>query len=352
MRRVSARSLPSVRDGWVYGLASLALLFGAAAAVTLTTGIPQPLAKQPHSSRAPLDSVSLTATSGRPFAPSSPFNTPIGDDVELDPKSEEMVALLTARGFATAGVYENVPPVYHANSQTPRYTLTCTRDHWGQCDLERMSVPIPEGAEPSHGSDASMVVVDWSTGQVFEFWKYDTERRSAAWGAVLPLDGTGTGNASSDPGRYGAVGAGTSRLAGLVRTFEVAQGRIDHALVGASGFVCRGRYRYPAVKSDGWVTGDAPCIPQGARVQLDPAVDCDGLVRAKPWEVMVCHALQDYGWYNIDNGNPGAPGFTIQFENPILEPDPYPAVGLHEHAATHAIPLDRLRVLSGHDGSG
>jgi hypothetical protein len=348
-RRAGVRSLPSIHDTWTYGLAGLALLLTGIAAVTLTTGIPTLSEKQPETLSPAAHDTTLTPTSGRPFSPDSAFNTRIEGDPEIDPRTDEMVALLAGRGFATAGVYENVPPVYHANSQTPRYTMECTEDAWGTCDVERMQVPIPDGAEASHGSDASMVVIDWSTRQVFEFWKYRNDRRTTAWSAVLPLDGSGTGSGDSDPGRYGAVGAGTSRLAGLVRTFEVRQGRIDHALVGATGFACQGRHRYPAVKSDGWVEGDEPCIPQGARVQLDPSVDCEGLAGARPWEVMVCRALQDYGWYNIDNGNPGVRGFTIQFENPILEPDPYPAVGLHEHTATRAIPLDRLRVLAAHD---
>jgi len=280
----------------------------------------------------------------RSFAASSPFNTPIGPDVRIDPRSRAMVAILAGRGYATAQIYADTPPVYEATPATPRRRISCTRP-WGTCDLERRPVPVPQGAMPSHGYDASMVVIDRAAEKVYEFWRYDPGAGTAGWGAVLPLHGNGTGKRRTSPGQHGATGAGISRLAGVIRTHEVRQGRIEHALAGPTGFSCKNSYRYPAVKTDGWST-HAGCIPEGARVQLDPSVDCAGLPDAQPWEVMVCRALQEYGWYNIDNGNAGVKGFGIQFENPAGENnDPYRARGIEEYKSIRHIPLDRLRVL-------
>jgi hypothetical protein len=283
-------------------------------------------------------------TRGRPFSARSPFNTRIGRNVRVDRRSRAMVRVLAGRGYATAQVYGDTPPVYNAYARTPRYRMDCARDEWGTCDLERMRVPIPRGAKSSPGPDANMVVIDWSTGRTYEFWQYRNDRRTASWGAVLPLAGSGTGNNSSDPGRHGAVGAGVSRLAGVIRVHEIRKGHIPHALVGPTGFSCKSSLRYPAVKSDGWSTA-RNCIPEGARVQLRPRVNCARLPGIRPWEVTVCRALKTYGWYNIDNGNVGVAGFGIQFENPTGGRNPYPRLGLREYRPIRHIPLHQLRIL-------
>ena len=270
----------------------------------------------------------------QPFTATSAWNTPISAAPAIDASSASMVANLAGAGFATAQAYEDTPPIYSADASTPRYSLTCTQP-WGPCPLAS-GVPIPAGAVASPGYDANMLVVDWSTRKVYEFWQYRNDRRTVSWGAVNSIDGDG---------RTGAVGAGVSRLAGLIRPYEVRAGVISHALVGPTGNSCT-TFRYPATKSDGWSTRSG-CIPEGARVQLDPSVDCAGLA-APAWEKMVCRAMQVYGWYNIDNGGAqGSPGFGIQFENPAGEPDPYPAAGLAwDYMRTSAIPLNRLRVLA------
>jgi hypothetical protein len=122
---------------------------------------------------------------------------------------------------------------------------------------------------------------------------------------------------------------------------------VNHALVGPTGFSCTSTigFRYPAVKSDGLSTVSY-CMPEGARVQLDPTFDCNTVTIA--WEKIVCRTLQLYGWYNIDNGNVGNPGFGVQFENPAGETTPsiYPA----DYAHTTQIPLNRLRVLASWNG--
>jgi hypothetical protein len=280
---------------------------------------------------------------GRPFSATSPFNDPIGEDVVLDRDSAAMVDTLTGE-TPTAHVYDDVPPIYDADASTPRSGVDCTMAReWGiVCPFAGLAIPIPRGAEPSSGSDDTMVVIDWSTRTAYGFWQYRGDRETTSWGEVSSIDGQGSDET-------GVTGSGISRLAGIIRTYEVRQGYIPHALVGATGNSCS-EHRYPATKSDGW--SDRPgCIPEGARVQLDPSVDCDDLPGARPFEVMVCRAMQTYGWYNIDNGGPrGNRWFGVQFENPAGEADPYPAVGIEwDHMAMPAIPWDRLRVLAAWD---
>jgi hypothetical protein len=287
----------------------------------------------------PLDA-SFAPGSGRPFASSSPFNVSIPSEPRLDDNSDAMVHNLAVAGQVVAQVYQDTPPVYDADASTPRYPVTCTKP-WGTCGLALQPVPIPDGAVPSPGSDHNMVVVDFDARRAYEFWqaRHVNGQWTASWGYVSDIDGEGTG---------GAVGAGVSRLAGIIRTYEVRAGEIDHALVSAIGNACEAMFRYPATQTDGWSSA-SDCIPEGARIQLDPTVDVDTLPEITPAEKMVGRALQVYGTYVIDNGGAGA-GMSIQFENPSGEPDPYPAVGLSDYWNMPHIPWQRLRVLATWNG--
>lgn len=278
--------------------------------------------------------------SGRPFTEASAGNTPIPPDPVLDPASRVMTAYLGAEGKGYANLYAYGVPVFDADASTPRYSVDCTKP-WGRCDLEQQPVPIPDSAQPSAGSDRAMVVIDWSTRKAYEFWQAQRSPSgwSASWGGVSSIDGDGRGSP--------ATGAGISRLAGVVRTFEIRQGRIDHALVFSTDNACHDAYRDPATKTDG-VSPRSDCIPEGARVQLDPTINVDAIPGMTPGERMVAKALQIYGGYAIDNG--GTP-IALIFETPYAEQDPYPAAGFaHDYYSMPRIPWHRLRVLRNWDG--
>lgn len=281
----------------------------------------------------------LTARSGRPFAADSAWNTPIPADPKLAANSDAAAAHL-AKGVH-ANLYEFGSPVYHmtASDRSDRQDIPCLED-WGSCLLK--DVPMPLTAKTSSGSDQSMIVIDAARKQVYDFWQL---RRTdagweASWGTANPLYGKSNENG-------GAVGAGYSGLAGLVRLFEIRQGRIDHALHFSSDNSCAGRYLYPATKTDG-NSGAADCVPEGARVQLDPSVDVDDIPGITRGEKIVAKALQKYGAYNQNNG--GAP-MAFGFENPAGRSDPYPAAGLdNDYYDFPHIPWNKLRVLSSWNG--
>lgn len=276
------------------------------------------------------------STSRRPFAANSPWNRPIPARPALDPNSTAMVRHLSGGRphTAFANLRDYGVPIYEADASTPRHRVRCTEE-WGACPLEQQPVPIPPAARPNAGSDHAMVVVDWSQAKSFEFWRAKRVNGGwqAAWGGVVDLNGDG---------RSGPTGSGTSGLAGVVRISEIARGRIDHALVFATDNACRRVYRYPATKTDG-VSKRADCIPQGARVQLDPAIDVDAIPGITPAERAVAKALQVYGAYNHDNG--GA-RMAFTFENPVGKADVYLAKGLPwDYYHMPHIPWQRLRVL-------
>jgi hypothetical protein len=281
----------------------------------------------------------VPAVSGAPlFAPTAAWNVPIPTGAVLDPNSSALAAHLASS--VVADLYEYGIPVFDADASTPRYTVTCTKP-WGVCPLSQQPVPVPPGAQPSSGSDSAMAVIDWSEGRVFEFWQARAVGGGwqSSWGAVVSLDGDGTG---------GATGSGDSVIAGLVRTSELAAGQINHALTFSSDNTCASSIRYPAIKTDGSSTA-SDCIPEGARVRLDPSVNLDLIPGITPAERAIGHALQTYGAFVRDTG--GAP-MAIIFQDPAGGPNPYPASGLTEdYASFPHLPWNALQVLRSWNGS-
>jgi hypothetical protein len=262
----------------------------------------------------------------RPFASTSPFNVTVAAGAALDPLSASMVAHATRTGMVNANLFAYAVPIYAATASTPTYAVTCSMEPaWGTCPFRGRKMPIPNGAVPSAGSDKAMVVVDAGRTISGEYWQ---ATRSGA-----------------------STGAGASRLGGVIRVSEIKAGRIDHALVLQSDNVCREQIRPPAIKTDG-DSSRTDCIPEGARLQLDPSISVTSLPGITPGEKAVARALQLYGAYVIDRG--GAP-LAISFErapdatasNPGLV---YTTAGLRwDYDDLPHIPWSRLRVLKSWD---
>lgn len=132
----------------------------------------------------------------------------------------------------------------------------------------------------------------------------------------------------------------------MVRLDEIQRGVIDHALALQSDNVCARVFRAPAIKTDG--DSDRPdCVPEGARLRLDPTIDLD-LLDLPPAQRAIARAFQVYGGYVVDMG--GAP-LSISFE---LAPDAdgmYPGAvyrdaGLRwDYDGLGRIPWDGLQLL-------
>jgi len=267
------------------------------------------------------------------------WTTRIQDRPVLTKRSQRMVRHLAADGRAYANLYDYGVPVYRVTDSTRHRRVTCTKP-WGRCDLERQPVPIPAAAQPNLGSDGAMVLVHRGRGKVYEFWqaRKRTSGWRTSWGTISRLSGDGS---------RGATGSGISRLAGIVRVKEMAARNIPHALVFSTNSACENRYRYPATKTDGTYDRRG-CIPEGARVQLDPAIDLDSIRMARG-ERVVARALQRYGAYVVDVG---AERMAFGFEKPTSTADPYPKAGLAwDYFAMERIPWESLRVLRRWDGS-
>src|SRR5437763_13927162 len=117
---------------------------------------------------------------------------------------------------------------------------------------------------------------------------------------VTALNGWG---AQCSPGQRcgGAVAAGFAAFGGIVRPEEIAQGHIDHAPSFTPPYTRRDYIACPAAHTDGQ-TDDAAAIPEGARIQLDPAFPVDTQPWPR-WEKVIAHALQKYGAFLGDTGD-------------------------------------------------
>jgi hypothetical protein len=270
------------------------------------------------------------------FSATSPWNSQISSSPALDPNSAAIAGYLGSEMKAYADMYEYGTPVWTATFTDPFNHASCT-EPWGTCQLAQQLIPIPTNAESSHGGDGSMVVVDSTTGTGYDFWRASRTSPtswSASWGTRFSMSGSGTGG--------GATGAGVPLLAGLPRLAEMTQGRIAHALGFISNNTCASVYRYPASKTDGH-SGASNCIPEGARIQLDPSINVDALPGITPGEKIVAHALQTYGAYCKDTGGSR---LAFGFEDPLGKTNPYPALGFAwDYYGMPHIPWNHLRVL-------
>ena len=277
-----------------------------------------------------------TSLQDRPFWQRSPWTDQLPTDVRVDVRSASIVAhLASGEKGAVANLYDYGIPVYDARQSTQQVAVECTMP-WGTCALERSPVPIPAEALPNPGSDRAMVVVDRGRGATFEFWQATPgpETWTVSWGSSNQLDGDG---------RQGGSGSGVSRLAGVVRLDEVESGEITHALALATDNTCADEFRFPARTTDG-TSRRADCVPEGARLRLDPSIDLAAIADITEGELMVGRALQTYGAIVVDSADALMAFF---FERPTGEDDPYPDLGFTwDYFGMRRIPWDALSVIA------
>lgn len=185
-------------------------------------------------------------------------------------------------------------PYNVVSSSTPKYTVKF--QYASQSDPG--PYPIPSNPKIEGGSDRHLLVVDKSSCKLYELFaaqKTSTGGWKAGSGAIWSM----TSNALRPSGWTSADAAGLPILPGLVRYYEVAAGRIDHALRFTAPYTRRA-YIYPArhFASDDSSTS---LPPMGLRVRLKASVD---ISRFGPQARVVLTALKLYGMFLADNGSP------------------------------------------------
>ena len=139
--------------------------------------------------------------------------------------------------------------------------------------------------------------------------------RSTGWTAgtvsVYNIQWDGT------PVMHSSRGSGIPAYAGLLRPWEIRQGRIEHVLAFGYTEPAADQCVFPASKTDGESSMHF-AIPEGARLQLDPSLteqDFDRL-GLDPTAKIIARALQEYGMILVDDSG----SFKIYVEDLINNP--------------------------------
>jgi hypothetical protein len=259
-----------------------------------------------------------------PYDSASPWNQPIASNATKTADSDKYVNYLGTIGKKlTSNPDDCTVNVYLVDNNTPKYDVPIVDYNFNSYDAPNVlddmggvsasdktahNVPIPTGAV-ADGCDGQITLWNPSTGDEWGFWLF----KKTTSGTYQASNGFHTKTTAGFNGRFGdgkaGRGAGTTYFAGLVRKWEIEQGRIDHALAFAYTSPCCGdqstlpeKLVYPAGKTDG-AGNNTNSGPEGTRYQLDPAIS-DTTIRG--WGCTnacftIAKALQKYGMYAIDN---------------------------------------------------
>jgi hypothetical protein len=257
-----------------------------------------------------------------PYSKTSIWNTPIGPSPKYDLNSQAMIANLVLSNdgkIITAGDNSNYP-VYFVDADTPRWDVSCTiyrcRVYTTQGGVRTdmiEEIPIPPDARPSTDSDARMIVIDKNTYTEYDFWRAQHLETGWTAGGVSVYNILWNGTPAPGISR----GSGIPSYAGLLRPWEVRQGRIEHALAFGYKETAENKCVFPASKTDGKSTLPF-AIPEGARLQLDPSLtDADfEQMGLSPSAKTIARALQEYGMILVDTSG----SFKIYLEDLINNP--------------------------------
>jgi len=299
------------------------------------------------------------------FSESSFWNAQIGENPEIDPRSDEFIELLSREPNGPFGINVSrwTVPVYEVDSSVPRrkiarrtYTekeLAGTKwagkgERFAHCEqFDDEGVPVPDHARPDPEGDSHMAVVDFSQMLGWDMWavKRNPDGSFAAnTGMVYPLDGDGVFRTSDFDVKDGesihfhgpSRAAGVPAIAGLIMHDEVTEGEINHKLACATRFNAHKEFVFPACWTDGHREGG---LPEGAVIQLDPELDL-AKFELTDGERVVARAFQRYGAVNVDN----AAGSSLYAEGLWAKP-PKTWEGILTATGLMRIPIEHYRVL-------
>jgi hypothetical protein len=291
---------------------------------TTTTATPTPTPTTTPTTTSTQASTPATSTdvTDRWYSSSSAFNAAIPINPPIHPNSSAFVSALNStycpnQGCLGPADYYSVPSVWIATSSTPLVTVEINFP--SSCHQSTVQVPIPSGATAALSGDPEpvMTVLRADTGDEWDFYKVTPP-------GVTPVNSSGPQNCPADgnwqatavfrhsPGwTSDGVGAssrasGTFSGAGTIRPRDTKLppgSTWDHALAFAY-MGATSAHVAPAIGSDGSCGNSAACVPMGARLQLDPSIDCATWPSiTAEWMRQECRTLQKYGAIVIDSGN-------------------------------------------------
>jgi hypothetical protein len=233
------------------------------------------------------------ACTPRPFAASSPWNSPLGNVGWRD------VPALRS-GHSWVNLDEFSAPVAYGGDADPMVAVNVPAS-WGW-PATTLQVRIPFGAVGGTGSDGVLVVVD--RGIVYDFYQYRPTGYNTAtvssWAATA-FDGSGWGSAS--PFRAAGVrAAGASWLGGLIQGGDfTGNGDFRHALAVSLQGGNLGGFVPPAIAGE----GGGGAVPVGGRIGIPAGSPMPGGLSDAG--VRMWNTLVRYGAYVVDQHGGGSP---------------------------------------------
>jgi hypothetical protein len=279
------------------------------------------------------------------YSDNSAWNTPIPANVPVHPNSGTFInAIVQLQSQLNDDLLDyttsSVPQLAYPTSSTPNVTLF---DNDPSCKAQVLSLPIPAGTvvEQQFSSKLALMMPDGGEWDIYgatppgvtplNLWGHCANGDPSQWNATGPVyyhkpgwNGTGYDYPGPLQGSTRAThtweGAGTT----LLRDMGTSNSDFGHALAVSYGLASNGSV-YPKVVPPA-MGGDGPCrsgysgnqcVPEGARLQLDPSINCDtwpSLANGPEWKKKVCRTLQRYGFIITDNTE-GTGGMVNQYQS-------------------------------------
>jgi hypothetical protein len=285
-----------------------------------------------------------------PFASTSPWNTPVEPNRQLESPSGQMTSTLRRGGITSwMNISRYSHPIFEASESDPTVTITDSghSPDWAPGWTTKVEWKVPVSALPAEGTDGHLHIVSPDGKKVLEtfVWTW-TGPTSASVGRmhIVDLEGSGIGPFN------GTRAYGGSAIGGLIRKWEVdptdpdyVDGTIRHALAIAlppsmmkytgglanydeQGYGTAKGYVWPATEQDWCSPGcyGGP-IPMGSFLVIPKSVNIDSL-GLSPQARAIAKALQDYGAYVTDVVGEGTVAFYAEptvpesWSNTILGP--------------------------------
>jgi hypothetical protein len=245
-----------------------------------------------------------------PFKRDSVWNIGIGSGAVWSTNNDADVQQLhTLHGVVTTDSYGQ--PLYFASGNDPLVTVVCSDTLY---PVPPQHVHVPAHAKPDAGTDQHMSFYDGAQpGKLWSYWGCSIDTGSiqngstirAGLGALWDAMGDGVDNVTTGT-QYGYTN-------GIISTYDIQQGAIDHAVrFAVSGdstkHVGQGQSWdlppecYPNKRCDWYgyqsYTGQVPC---GCTIGIPKGVDLNSLGLSQGG-MMLAKALQDYGGIWRDQG--------------------------------------------------
>lgn len=277
-------------------------------------------------SKAPPGARRRLVVGGRWYHATSAWNKPLPANVPIAPNSGSLIDALVnrwcPRGSCLGPTSVSVPPVWVVSRKTPPVTVQL---NFPRCDAREFRAPIPAWASPEGPPEGDMTLMVKETGVEWDFFKMTppgaqplssgpTCGPTSNWAATV-VKRASPGWIGSGTVRGAPRASGTLFGSGLIRPRDTKKRGVtswDHAIALAYPGTLARSFAWPAIHSDGRCDDARSCLPMGARLQLDPAVNCASWpTLGEMWQRQLCRTLQKFGLIVVDTGS------ALLIQNPI-----------------------------------